>query len=109
MGVSSLVSIAEVGSSLQHPDLVLVDCRFSLEDSQVGRSEYQKAHIPGAVYAHLDEDLSGEIVEGERPCRAREVEKLACLTRTDENVAKFDYLIDFRWIVEEPHIRGYDD
>ncbi len=35
-----------------------MDCRFSLDDPETARREYDKAHIPGAVYAHLEEDLS---------------------------------------------------
>jgi len=42
----------------------LVDCRFSLADTDWGRNEHRKGHIPGAVYAHLDEDLSGKISPG---------------------------------------------
>ena len=38
---------------------VIVDCRFKLDDVQWGEREYETAHIPGAVYAHLDRDLSG--------------------------------------------------
>lgn len=41
------------------PRWVVVDCRFSLADTEWGRTEYEQAHIPGAVYAHLDDDLSG--------------------------------------------------
>jgi len=40
-------------------DPVIVDCRFSLADTARGEADYAKAHIPGAVYAHLDRDLSG--------------------------------------------------
>lgn len=36
-----------------------MDCRFKLEDVEAGRRAYLAAHIPGAVYAHLDDDLSG--------------------------------------------------
>ena len=38
---------------------VIVDCRFSLADPAKGEADYAAAHIPGAVYAHLDRDLSG--------------------------------------------------
>jgi thiosulfate/3-mercaptopyruvate sulfurtransferase len=38
---------------------VIVDCRFSLADTARGEADYASAHIPGAVYAHLDRDLSG--------------------------------------------------
>jgi thiosulfate/3-mercaptopyruvate sulfurtransferase len=44
--------------------LVVVDCRFSLADPSSGERDYQKAHIPGAVYLHLERDLSGEVEAG---------------------------------------------
>jgi thiosulfate/3-mercaptopyruvate sulfurtransferase len=36
-----------------------VDCRFDLRDPAQGQRVYAAAHVPGAVYAHLDRDLSG--------------------------------------------------
>jgi thiosulfate/3-mercaptopyruvate sulfurtransferase len=44
--------------------LRIVDTRFSLDDPQAGRRAYDAAHLPEAIYAHLDEDLSGEIRPG---------------------------------------------
>lgn len=41
-----------------------IDCRFDLRAPARGREAYATAHIPGAVYAHLDEDLSGPIEPG---------------------------------------------
>ena len=43
-------------------DAVIVDCRFDLSDTTLGHKWYEAAHIPGAVYAHLDDDLSSEPV-----------------------------------------------
>lgn len=43
------------------PDWVIVDCRFDLANPAAGEAEYARAHIPGAVYAHLDRDLSSPI------------------------------------------------
>lgn len=43
---------------------VIVDCRFSLLDPQRARQDYLEAHIPGAVLADLDRDLSGPVVKG---------------------------------------------
>jgi thiosulfate/3-mercaptopyruvate sulfurtransferase len=43
---------------------IIIDCRFTLADIEYGRNEYNKGHIPGALYAHLDDDLSGEIIPG---------------------------------------------
>ena len=41
-------------------DWVVVDCRFDLQNEQWGRDQYVTAHIPGAVYASLNDDLSGQ-------------------------------------------------
>jgi thiosulfate/3-mercaptopyruvate sulfurtransferase len=39
--------------------LVLLDCGFDLADPHAGERAYAAGHLPGAVYAHLDRDLSG--------------------------------------------------
>jgi len=38
--------------------LVLLDCGFDLADVQAGTRAYASGHLPGALYAHLDSDLS---------------------------------------------------
>ncbi|MBC3873953.1 sulfurtransferase [Undibacterium flavidum] len=38
---------------------VIVDCRHDLMDAQAGKNAYDAGHIPGAVFANLDTDLSG--------------------------------------------------
>ena len=38
---------------------IIVDCRFRLADTTAGYQAYLESHIPGAVYIHLDDDLSG--------------------------------------------------
>ncbi|MDU5949337.1 MAG: rhodanese-like domain-containing protein, partial [Paenibacillus macerans] len=43
---------------MYEPDLVIVDCRFELGHPQAGREAYAAAHIPGAVFLDLEEDLS---------------------------------------------------
>ncbi len=40
-------------------DLVVADCRFQLGDAGWGEAQYRAGHIPGAVYFHLERDLSG--------------------------------------------------
>lgn len=54
----TLISPEALAENMHKPNWVLVDCRFSLADTAVGYQNYQQAHIPGAVYAHLDNDLS---------------------------------------------------
>ena len=38
--------------------VMVFDCTFDLMNPAAGEEQYRKAHIPGAVYAHLDRDLS---------------------------------------------------
>jgi thiosulfate/3-mercaptopyruvate sulfurtransferase len=61
--VDPLVRLEEVGlESLLRPSsgpIRWLDCRFDLKDAQAGEGRYLEGHIPGAVYAHLDKQLSG--------------------------------------------------
>ncbi|HYG59481.1 MAG TPA: sulfurtransferase [Symbiobacteriaceae bacterium] len=54
-----LISVEQVAGLLGRDDVVIVDCRFTLGNPDAGRRAYNVSHIPGAVYFHLDEDLSG--------------------------------------------------
>ncbi|MEL7498949.1 MAG: sulfurtransferase [Planctomycetota bacterium] len=55
----TIVTAQQLKDLLGDPNLVVVDCRFSLADVTSGRAAYDASRIPGAVYAHLDDDLSG--------------------------------------------------
>jgi len=35
-----------------------IDCRFSLQDPEAGRTQYEAAHVAGAIYWNLETDLS---------------------------------------------------
>ena len=61
---TTLVAPAELALHLAEPDWAIVDCRFSLAAPARGQRDYEQAHIPGAVYAHLNADLSGPIIRG---------------------------------------------
>ncbi len=61
---STLIDTACLATHLPDPAWAVVDCRFSLADSERGRRDYRAAHIPGAVYAHLDDDLSDPVRHG---------------------------------------------
>jgi thiosulfate/3-mercaptopyruvate sulfurtransferase len=45
-------------TNLNNPQVVIVDCRFSLTDPLLGRQQYLLSHIPGAYYLDLNQDLS---------------------------------------------------
>ena len=64
MTFRTLISTQELNRIYQNPDVVIFDCRFSLADTERGRNAWREGHIPRALYAHLDEDLSGEIIPG---------------------------------------------
>lgn len=55
---------AEVLLELQRAgSCLIVDCRFNLGKPEAGFEAYLGAHIPGAVYANLDKDLSSPVTE----------------------------------------------
>jgi thiosulfate/3-mercaptopyruvate sulfurtransferase len=59
-----LIEPDDVNRRLRDPDWLVVDCRFSLADFEQGRRLYRESHIEHAIYAHLNEDLSGPITPG---------------------------------------------
>lgn len=56
-----LFSPQELQAALKYNSCIVVDCRFDLSDPGSGHRDYLEAHIPGAIYAHLDDDLSNPI------------------------------------------------
>ena len=58
---TALISVAELLPHVETPDWLVVDCRFDLTRPAAGEEAYRHGHIPGAVYAHLDRDLSSPI------------------------------------------------
>jgi len=58
MNSSPLISAADLAAQLGDPNLLVVDCRFELADPARGAREHGRGHIPGAVHADLDRDLS---------------------------------------------------
>lgn len=56
-----LTGTAELATTLGDRQLRIVDCRFDLTAPEAGREAWLESHIPGAVYADLDRDLSGPV------------------------------------------------
>jgi len=54
--VNTLASTEELAA---HPEWRVFDCRHDLANPALGEQQYLEAHIPGALFAHLDRDLSG--------------------------------------------------
>lgn len=60
LDASSLVQLMASNAPVR-----LVDCRFNLADVRAGAEAYAAGHLPGAVFADLEADLSGHIVRGQ--------------------------------------------
>src|SRR5919198_1541024 len=59
MSFTTVIAADVLTEHLDDPSFVIVDCRFRLDDETWGEREYAARHIQGAVYAHLNRDLSG--------------------------------------------------
>lgn len=57
----TLVEAADLAALLGEPAVTIVDCRWDLARPAWGASAYAESHIPGAVFASMDEDLAGPI------------------------------------------------
>ena len=74
MTPNPLVDVRALARELERADWIVVDCRFTLTVPTAGRAAYDRGHIPGARYAHLDDDLSRRprADEGRHPLPDRE-------------------------------------
>jgi thiosulfate/3-mercaptopyruvate sulfurtransferase len=57
----TLVESAELDAHIGDTDWAVLDCRFELGRPEWGASAYAEGHIPNAIYAHLDRDLSSPV------------------------------------------------
>ena len=59
MGTPPLVTADWLLDRLGQQGLVVVDCRWALRSPDAGRRAWEEAHIPGAHFLDVEEDLSG--------------------------------------------------
>ncbi|MEF9897046.1 MAG: sulfurtransferase [Pseudomonas sp.] len=64
MPLAQLITAQQLAERLEAPELVILDCRFALEDIDYGQRSYAEGHIAGAHFADLERDLSGPIIKG---------------------------------------------
>ena len=55
----TLVTVEQLHDHLEDPGWCVIDVRHDLMNVSAGRRAYDAGHIPGAVFAHIDDDLSG--------------------------------------------------
>ena len=56
---TTLIDTAGLARHLGDADWLCIDCRFDLARPDWGAQVFAAGHIPGALYAHLDHELSG--------------------------------------------------
>lgn len=56
---NTLIDVASLNDRLAEKNWIIVDCRYDLSDPASGEEVWLEAHIPGAVFADLHDDLSG--------------------------------------------------
>ena len=81
------------------PDILFVDCRHSLKDKDLGQRLYEDHHIPNAIFAHIEKDLSdaekiSKKIHGRHPLPAVEV---------------FINFLQVNGINSDTHLVAYDD
>ena len=64
MPVAQLISPQALNERQSQPGLIILDCRFALEDPDYGLRSYAEGHIEGAQFADLERDLSGPVTKG---------------------------------------------
>lgn len=65
MSYAHLITAEQLERRLLQADLLVLDCRFSLDDPGYGRRAYDAGHLPGAQFLDLNRDMSAEVVAGQ--------------------------------------------
>lgn len=56
--MAPLISAASLAAAASDEGLVVVDCRHDLARPDAGEAAWREGHLPGALFMHLDRDLS---------------------------------------------------
>lgn len=57
----TIIDCETLAENLDNPNWVIVDCRYDLMDGAAGQRDWLESHIPGAVYASVSRELSGNV------------------------------------------------
>ena len=61
MSNKPLISAQDLQFALEAGGVIVVDCRYDFADAAKGRRDWLEGHLPGARYAHLDDDLAAPV------------------------------------------------
>ncbi len=62
--MNTLIDVASLNALIEQGKCLIFDCRFSLADKQAGQRLYRESHLPGALRADLEHDLSAPHLPG---------------------------------------------
>ena len=93
-----LISAAWLLENHRNPNVRIVDTRFVLGKPDAGRDAYAGGHIPGAVFADLERDLSAQ----PQPDRRGGRHPLPTIANLEESLSKMG-------ISNGQHVVAYDD
>lgn len=68
---TTLISATELATLIDTSSVVILDCRHDLMNGSAGLEAYQLSHLPGAQFAHLDQQLSGSKIATDGKFRGR--------------------------------------
>ena len=58
---TTLIEPAELAAHISDTDWTVLDCRSDLARPEWGATAHAEAHLPNAIFAHLDRDLSSPV------------------------------------------------
>lgn len=72
---TTLIEAPHLAEILGQGGVRIMDTRFRLTDAEAGEQAYRQGHIPGAVYLHLERDLSAPVTgtSGRHPLPDRRI------------------------------------
>ena len=56
--LKTLINTNELNMLMDKSSVIVLDCRFYLTDHSKGKSEYEKGHIPGAIFVDVHHELA---------------------------------------------------
>lgn len=59
MSLKTLINTNELNMLIDKSNVIVLDCRFYLTDHSKGKSEYEKGHIPSAIFVDVHRELAG--------------------------------------------------
>ncbi len=68
---TTLISAAQLSPQADNPNWVIIDCRHDLMNLAAGRDGYAIAHLPNALFADMETELSGAKLDEDGKFRGR--------------------------------------